>query len=461
MAEIRQGYLDDYTQNTSGNIGIGTSSASDAKLEIIGGTTSQELNITGIATFGSVSGFIKKHTNYTENVNINIGDSGTLSGEIVVGAGLTMTVGTAATASQGSVDSLKVSNMFQPPSGTTNQRPPGKTGALFYNFDSKTIEFFDGSSWRQVDNTTRSSRAVIARGYTPSSPNGGTAMDHVNISSLGDSISFGDLTVGRYFMNANSSSTRGIFGGGDPGPSNSDVIDYITIASEGNAIDFGNLLASGRCFGGASSSTRGLHFSEGSQPGGTNVISYSEIATLGNALDFGDLIDQNGNKGTATSSPTRYIFHTQNNSNATIYFGSIASKGNSTRFGNYISGGPSHAAAALLRCCSNQTRAVFGGGYFLESPYGFVTSKMGSITIASEGNAIEFGDLTIARYGAEATSNQVRGIFAGGQGGNPYPWIDTIDFITFASSGNAQDFGDINASVGGALSDSHGGLGGF
>ena len=62
MAEFRQGYLDDYTQITSGNIGIGTSSASDAKFEIVGGTTSQELNVTGIATFGSVSGFVMKRT---------------------------------------------------------------------------------------------------------------------------------------------------------------------------------------------------------------------------------------------------------------------------------------------------------------------------------------------------------------------------------------------------------------
>ena len=40
---------------------------------------------------------------------------------------------------------------------------------------------------------------------------------------------------------------------------------------------------------------------------------------------------------------------------------------------------------------------------------------------------------------------------------------NTIDFITFASSGNAQDFGDMMepASVGSAVSDSHGGLGGF
>ena len=53
MAEIRQGYFDDYTQQ-NGNVGIGTS-ISNEKLEIIGGVTSQELNVTGIATFTHVS----------------------------------------------------------------------------------------------------------------------------------------------------------------------------------------------------------------------------------------------------------------------------------------------------------------------------------------------------------------------------------------------------------------------
>ena len=153
MAEFRQGYLDDYSQQ-NGNVGIGTS-ISNEKLEIIGGTTTQQLDVTGISTFAHVSGFIKKHTDYTENVSMDAGDSGTLSGEIIVGSGLTMTVGTAATSSQGSVDSLKVYDMFQPPSGGTSQRPLEKPGALFYNFDLKTIEFFDGYSWNQVDNTTK------------------------------------------------------------------------------------------------------------------------------------------------------------------------------------------------------------------------------------------------------------------------------------------------------------------
>ena len=181
MAEFRQGYLDDYTQNLAG-VGIGTSSP-NAKLEIIGGTTSQQLDVTGISTFTHVSGFIEKHTRYTENVNINAGDSGTLSGEIVVGAGLTMTVGTGATASQGTIESLKVYNMFQPPSGGTNQRPPAKPGALFYNFDLKTIEFFDGSNWRQVDNTTTRGRAIIAGGNTPSGGAFGDNIHFVNIHS--------------------------------------------------------------------------------------------------------------------------------------------------------------------------------------------------------------------------------------------------------------------------------------
>ena len=48
---------------------------------------------------------------------------------------------------------------------------------------------------------------------------------------------------------------------------------------------------------------------------------------------------------------------------------------------------------------------------------------------SSEGNAIVFGDLTVARYGPNATSNQVRGIFAGGGGGNPYPYMNISNFF--------------------------------
>ena len=162
MAITRFGHLDDFTQKNN-KVGIGTSTPQE-KMEVIGGTRSGDLRVAGIATLTSASGFIEKHTGFADNVNITAGDSGTLSGEIVVGSGLTITVGTAATSSQGTVDALKVYDMFQPPSGGTNQRPPAKTGAIFYNFDFKTIEFFDGNSWRQVDNVTRRGRGLIQGG---------------------------------------------------------------------------------------------------------------------------------------------------------------------------------------------------------------------------------------------------------------------------------------------------------
>ena len=330
MAEFRQGYLDDYSQNSTG-VGIGTSSASDAKFEIIGGTTSQELNVTGIATFGSVSGFVKKHTDYAENVNITNGDSGTLSGEIVIGAGLTMTVGTGATASQGSVDSLKVFNMFQPPSGGTNQRPPAKPGALFYNFDFKTIEFFDGNSWRQVDNTTRSGRGLVSSGDGGSPTANQVSIDLININTLGNAVYFGDITEARTNANGCSNGTRGVFAGGYQAPTTEmDTIDYVTIAAGGNAIDFGNLSIAKNSAGSASSSTRGLWMGGTLAPtnGAGNTIDYIEIATLGDALDFGDL-STTRSFFHAVSSSTRAITAGGNNPTMTglLEFVIIASKG--------------------------------------------------------------------------------------------------------------------------------------
>jgi len=68
--------------------------------------------------------------------------------------------------------------------------------------------------------------------------------------------------------------------------------------------------------------------------------------------------------------------------------------------------------------------------------------------------------LTVKRYAGGAAATEIRGVFYGGNndsGSN----VDTIDYVTIASTGNAIDFG--NAVAAGdrqdGLSDSHGGLG--
>ena len=452
MATKRFGYLDDFTlKNTK--VGIGTSTANE-KLEVLGGTRGGSAVVTGIATLSSYSGFVKTKTSFTDNVKVDSGESASLSGEIVIGTGTTLSVGTGATSGQGSVKSLKVSNTFTPPIGGTNDRPTApQSGALFYNKDFKTIEYWDGRFWRQVDNTTQKGRGVFFGGYI--SPSHQKTVDYINIQSRGNSVDFGQLSAATRLSGGLANSIRGINAGG-LNPGYTDTIEYITMASSGTPIDFGNLTQSRFTPGGAASSTRGV-FMGGYTPSpgkGVNTIDYVEIMSLGNAIDFGD--DQYGRYQPNTcSSPTRGIIAAgQLDSPATldvahIDYITIASKGNANDFGELGINSYGLFAAA------SSTRGVFGGSQLHMKSIHY-------ITMASTGNGIYFGDL-VTPYSSCAmgtVSTQTRGIAAGGR--NPSN-VNTIESVEIATTGNAVDFGDrmIAAQQFGGCSDSHGGLGGF
>ena len=102
---------------------------------------------------------------------------------------------------------------------------------------------------------------------------------------------------------------------------------------------------------------------------------------------------------------------------------------------------------------------VSGGGN-IGSPFATVNTIQ-FVTIATTGNATDFGDLTATRYGGGALSNSTRGCFVGGV---TYPGAtrqNIIDFVNIATTGNAKDFGDmavVNVNSVGTMSDSHGGL---
>ena len=109
-----------------------------------------------------------------------------------------------------------------------------------------------------------------------------------------------------------------------------------------------------------------------------------------------------------------------------------------------------------MRSCSNSIRGLNAGAG--------QTNIIDYITIATTGNAVDFGDLTIGRFGIGATASPIRGIFYNGWTNNPSTVIyNTIDYVNIASTGDAIDFGDATQAKRekGACSDSHGGLGGF
>jgi hypothetical protein len=91
------------------------------------------------------------------------------------------------------------------------------------------------------------------------------------------------------------------------------------------------------------------------------------------------------------------------------------------------------------------TRGIFGGGYVS----GYV-NILDYITIATLGNATDFGDRTISTYVGSTASSETRGVWAGGTANEV-----TMDYVTIATTGNAIDFGDLYSGQGnmGGLSD--------
>ena len=81
------------------------------------------------------------------------------------------------------------------------------------------------------------------------------------------------------------------------------------------------------------------------------------------------------------------------------------------------------------------------------------------ITMASTGNATDFGDMIESNsYYGGGTSSPGRGVVGGGNITGSL--TNRIAYITIASTGNAQDFGDLSEAVTSvsACSDGHGGL---
>ena len=237
---------------------------------------------------------------------------------------------------------------------------------------------------------------------------------------------------------------RGLFGGGYVTP-NSNIIDFIQIQTQGIAQDFGDLTYIARGIGGCSSSTRGIFAGgAGGTPTGStlqNIINFVTIASTGNAQDFGDLTSSDGRRNPAgASNNTRGLFAggivvgtpTNVDSNIIDYI-TIASIGNAIDFGDLTSSRFTTAG------CSNATRGVFGGG---DAPT--KSNVIDYITLSSTGNAITFGNLSQNISLAAAAASNTRGIFAGGYvGPTPNDSRNVIEYVTISSTGNAQDFGDL------------------
>ena len=161
-------------------------------------------------------------------------------------------------------------------------------------------------------------------------------------------------------------------------------------------------------------------------------IAYIDITTQGQGNHWGNLSTTAVHAAGACSSTTRGFIAGGRGPNPypeidTIGYWDFATQGNSIDFGNLTEGIGRNCG------CSDTTRGITGAGQG-------TNDIINGWTMSSTGNAFDFGNLTVGRELAAALDSPTRGIFAGGGNGSEF---NTIDYIIIQTTGNAVDFGDL------------------
>ena len=317
------------------------------------------------------------------------------------------------------------------------------------------ISTFSGTSGMQIPNGPTEYRGGRGRGIIAGGAN--VTMNYITIATTGQALDFGDLQLYYAQVSAAASSTRGVISGGagSPAPTGTTSISYTTISSQGGVADFGTLTC-GKRIGQASMSdgVRGLFAGGygGSSPLNiTNNIEMVMIASTGDTTDWGDFGNRLANRG-GFASPTRGVVFGGDPETTSIEYVTIATQGEGGKnFGDLIT------ATKRAPGASNSTRGVTFGG---RSPGSTYVNSIEYITIATLGNALNFGDLTAVTAESAAMASSTRAINAGGENGSAS--VNIINYVQIATTGNATDFGDLLVALGnipGGCSDVHGGLG--
>ena len=337
--------------------------------------------------------------------------------------------------------------------------PPSEIplGAMRFNSDSQKLEYWMGSAWMQIKtfspNLDGGARGFAAGGSDP----GYTAtIDFYTIPTAGNSQDFGDLTLARgNGMSGFASRTRGVAAGGFDPTANYKRIDFVTMSSTGDATNFGSLTSNREGPMGLSNETRGIAAAGWSRPNSNNIqeIDFVTIASAADSLDFGDLITPT-NYGAGAASPTRGLLIAGNipapgDMYNRIEFITIATTGNAQEFGEL-----KQAHQYTVSGAANSTRALAWGGSTIPST-DTATNIIEFITIATTGNATDFGDMTRAVKGSGASASSTRSVCLGGN------FENIIEYVEISTQGNAVDFGDATAgrNYGSSFSNGHGGLG--
>ena len=230
---------------------------------------------------------------------------------------------------------------------------------------------------------------------------------------------------------------RGVISGGRNNPVYNDTMNLVEIATTGNAVDFGNLkVGVNGGSGNVSSTVRGIISGGYDNSANTTHINYYIFSSNGGVYDFGELTEAS-NDHHGYSNGRRGIFSMGYPSySGELTFITIASTGDASDFGN-LSIGSGYATSGGI---NSPTRAVLHSFESSASPQMLQTEFVSFDTL---GNGQDFGELSVARNAASGCSSSTRGLC---HGGLTPSLSDVIDYCTIATLGNFIDFGNLTVS---------------
>jgi hypothetical protein len=269
-------------------------------------------------------------------------------------------------------------------------------------------------------------------------------IEKFSFTSDGNASDVGDLTVGRYNVAGQSSSSHGYTSGGISTPpyTNTDTIDKFPFASDDNATDVGDLTVARSATGitGQNSADNG-YTSGGSTGPRSNIIDKFPFASDANAADVGDLTEARG-QAAGSSSPT----HGYNaGGNPPSDFTNIIDKFPFASDANAADVGDALQPLSGASGQSSSTHGYFTGG---TSPDPVLTCQMCCIqkyAFASDGNSTGVGTLTECQYAAAGQSSTTNGYSSGGRQPGTPGFKNYIAKFPFASDANATDVGNLTA----------------
>jgi len=320
-----------------------------------------------------------------------------------------------------------------------------------------------GSGGYATTGVNNGSRGIFAGGYN-SYQTQNDEIRYITIDTTSDTSDFGDFAYMPWQGAGCSNGTRGLFIGGY-GTHPSQMSSYVTIGTLGNSTNFGAfnsypspyaLQQCGAWCDGGRAIRMGGSGNYFTQYADRKWMDYVQIATTGTSTEFGQMTEAHMTC-CCVGDLERVVVagdSSGENSNAgkvTMEYVTMATKSDASDFGDYSNNGISGAAGT-----SNNTRGIFAGG---SVPSVGATTQIYYVTVQTTGNTNTFGDLTQLRNSLPADTNGTRAVFAAGntgQGGYNAPCYrntDTMDYITIANTGSASDFGDYmmcgNAATGG------------